>query len=128
MKDDKEVFNGDMGVIQSLDASARELVVQFDGRNLDYKSEELDELSLAYAVTVHKSQGSEYPVVLLPFHGQHFMLLRRNLLYTALTRGKQLVVVVGSERAIRMATERDDMNRRFSKLEDRLRRVFQESV
>lgn len=125
---DKEVFNGDMGVIQSLDASARELVVQFDGRNLDYKSEELDELSLAYAVTVHKSQGSEYPVVLLPFHGQHFMLLRRNLLYTALTRGKQLVVVVGSERAIRMATERDDMNRRFSKLEDRLRRVFQESV
>ena len=120
---DKEVFNGDVGVIQGLDAAARELIVAFDGRALEYKSEELDELNLAYAVTVHKSQGSEYPVVLLPFHGQHYMLLRRNLLYTALTRGKRLVVVVGSERAIKMATERDDMNRRYSKLEERLKRL-----
>jgi len=120
---DKDVFNGDVGYIQRLDVAAREMDVRFDERLVTYESDELDELVLAYAVTVHKSQGSEYPVVILPMHGQHFMLLRRNLLYTAVTRGKRLVVIVGSERALRMAIERNDMNRRYSRLKDRVQRA-----
>ena len=122
---DKEVFNGDVGFIRTLDVPARSVEVRFDDRLVSYETDELDELVLAYAVTVHKSQGSEYPVVILPMHGQHFMLLRRNLLYTAVTRGKRLVIIIGSERALRMAIERNDMNRRHSKLKERVQQVVQ---
>jgi exodeoxyribonuclease V alpha subunit len=118
----KEVFNGDVGRIAKIDAEEQEVAVDFDGRQVRYEFEELDELSLAYAMTIHKSQGSEYPAVILPLHTQHFMLLQRNLLYTGVTRGKRLVVIVGSRRALEMAVQRQDDRRRFTKLAARLRR------
>ena len=117
---DKEVFNGDVGRVMRVDVDASEVHVQFDERMLLYEPSELDELVLAYAITVHKAQGSEYPAVILPLHGQHFMMLRRNLLYTGVTRGRQLVVIVGSERALRMALQRDDSANRASRLKERL--------
>jgi len=117
---EKEVFNGDVGRVARVDVDAAEVHVQFEDRTILYEPNELDELVLAYAITVHKSQGSEYPAVILPLHGQHFMMLRRNLLYTAVTRGRRLVVIVGSERALRMALQRDDTANRASRLLERL--------
>src|SRR5262249_2195809 len=93
---DKDVFNGDIGRITEIDAHEQELTVEFDGRPVVYDFGELDELALAYACTTHKAQGSEYPAVVMPLHTQHFMMLQRNLLYTGITRGKRLVVLVGS--------------------------------
>lgn len=119
----KEVFNGDVGRIAKIDAEEQELHVDFEGRRVVYEFEELDELSLAYAMTIHKSQGSEYPAVILPLHTQHFLLLRRNLLYTGVTRGKQLVVIVGSKRAMEIAVQRQDDRRRYTRLAWRLRQA-----
>jgi exodeoxyribonuclease V alpha subunit len=119
---DKDVFNGDVGRVARVDADAAEVHVQFEDRTLLYEPSELDELVLAYAITVHKAQGSEYPAVILPLHGQHFMMLRRNLLYTGVTRGRRLVVIVGSERALRLALQRDDTGNRSSRLLERLTR------
>ncbi len=116
----KEVFNGDVGRIASIDATEREVVVDFDGKMVAYDFGELDELSLAYAMTVHKAQGSEYPAVVLPLHTQHFLMLQRNLLYTGLTRGKRLVVLVGSRKALEMAVRRQETVRRCSRLRKRL--------
>ena len=116
----KEVFNGDIGRIASIDAAEREVVVDFDGKTVAYDFGELDELSLAYAMTVHKAQGSEYPAVVLPLHTQHFLMLQRNLLYTGLTRGKKLVVLVGSRQALEMAVRRQETVRRCSRLRERL--------
>ena len=93
---DKEVFNGDIGRIKSIDIEEGELMIDFDGRTVLYQVNELDEVSLAYATTIHKSQGSEYPCVVIPMAMQHYMLLERNLLYTGVTRGKQLVVLLGT--------------------------------
>ena len=100
---DKDVFNGDIGFVLRADATNRTLVVDFDGRPVEYKQEDLDELTLAYASSIHKSQGSEYPAVVILVHTQHFKLLRKNLLYTAITRGKKLVVVIGSSKALWIA-------------------------
>jgi exodeoxyribonuclease V alpha subunit len=97
---DKDVFNGDIGQIAGIDADERELLVRFDSRDVVYDFGELDEISLAYAITIHKSQGSEFPVVILPLAMQHFLLLQRNLVYTGLTRGKKLVVLVGEKKAL----------------------------
>ncbi|EIC23313.1 helicase, putative, RecD/TraA family [Thiorhodovibrio frisius] len=102
---DKEVFNGDIGRILSIDTDARDLRVAFDGRVLIYEFGELDELALAYAISVHKAQGSEYPAVVIPLSNQHFMMLRRNLLYTGMTRGKRLVVLIAQPQALSMAAE-----------------------
>jgi len=118
---DKHVFNGDIGFIRSYDAVDDKLEIDFDGRSLTYEPGEADELKLAYCVTVHKSQGSEYPAVVLPLLTQHYMLLQRNLLYTAITRGKQLVVIVGTDKALRIAIENDKIRRRYSHLADRLK-------
>lgn len=117
---DKDVFNGDIGRVQSVDDSAGALVVRFDDRDVSYELDELDELQLAYAATVHKSQGSEYPAVVVPIHTQHFMMLQRNLLYTAVTRGKRLVVLVGSRRALGIAVRNADVTARCSGLRARL--------
>jgi exodeoxyribonuclease V alpha subunit len=117
----REVFNGDLGRISSIDAVDQEMVVDFDGRPVTYDFGELDELALAYATSIHKSQGSEYPAVVLPLHSQHFMMLQRNLLYTGITRGKRLVVLVGSRRAIARAVRQQDHARRYSLLAQRLR-------
>lgn len=117
----REVFNGDVGRIVRIDEREREVVVEFDGRESFYDYGELDELTLAYASTIHKAQGSEYPAVVVPLHTQHARMLRRNLIYTAVTRGKQLVVVVGSRAALEQAVRQQDAGRRCSLLRDRLR-------
>jgi exodeoxyribonuclease V alpha subunit len=117
----KEVFNGDIGAIVKIDAVEQEVTVEFDGRSAVYEFDELDELSLAYAMTIHKSQGSEYPAVILPVHTQHYIMLQRNLLYTGITRGRKLVVVVGTRKALSLAVSRQDTSLRYSALRRRLR-------
>jgi exodeoxyribonuclease V alpha subunit len=117
----KEVFNGDIGRIKAIDLHDQELTVDFEGKDVVYDFGELDELSLAYALTIHKSQGSEYAAVIIPLHTQHYLLLQRNLLYTAITRGKKLVVLVGSKKALRMAVERQDNRRRCTALAWRMK-------
>jgi exodeoxyribonuclease V alpha subunit len=117
----REVFNGDVGRVAEVDETEREAIIDFDGRRLAYDFGELDELLPAYALTTHRAQGSEYPAVVLPLHTQHFKLLQRNLLYTAVTRGKQLVVVVGSRRALELAVRNVDTRQRCSLLAQRLR-------
>jgi exodeoxyribonuclease V alpha subunit len=117
----KEVFNGDIGRVASIDQSNQELTVEFDGKPVVYDFGELDELTLAYAISVHKSQGAEYPAVLIPVHTRHFVMLQRNLLYTGVTRGKKLVVLVGSRRALARAVARQDTSRRCTLLAARLR-------
>ncbi len=116
----KDVFNGDIGRVTSVTAAHEGLSVDFDGRRVDYDVADLDELTLAYAISVHKSQGSEYPAVVLPLLTQHFIMLQRNLLYTAITRGKQLVVLVGQRRALDIALKNDRPKQRLSGLRQRL--------
>jgi exodeoxyribonuclease V alpha subunit len=119
---DKLVFNGDGGIITEINNVDQLITVQLeDGRPVDYDFAELDELSLAYAVSVHKSQGSEYPVVVLPLVASHFMMLQRNLVYTAVTRARKLVVLVGSRKALGMAVRNNKTSQRFSALAVRLR-------
>jgi exodeoxyribonuclease V alpha subunit len=117
----KEVFNGDIGRIAAIDDREREVVVDYDGKSVTYDFGELDELSLAYALSIHKSQGSEYPAVVIPLHVQHYVMLQRNLLYTGLTRGKRLVVLVGNRKALEIAVGRQDTSLRYSALCRRLR-------
>ena len=115
---ERDVFNGDLGVIASLDMEESELVVSFDGREVVYGFGELDELVLAYATTIHKAQGSEYPAVVIPLTTQHYAMLARNLLYTGVTRGKRLVVLVGQRRALAIAVRNGNGRRRWSKLRE----------
>jgi exodeoxyribonuclease V alpha subunit len=117
---EKEVFNGDIGIIRKVDAVEQEVTVDFDGRSVKYDFDELDELSLAYACTIHKSQGSEYPAVILVLHTQHFQMLRRNLVYTGITRGKRLVILLGSKKALWIALKQSEAGKRFSRLKERL--------
>lgn len=117
---DKDTFNGDIGRIFSIDTEQAVVKVDFDGRIVEYDTGELDELSLAYAASIHKSQGSEYPVVVIPLAMQHYMLLERNLLYTAVTRGKQLVVIIGESKALRIAVRNQQSQRRVTRLSGRL--------
>jgi exodeoxyribonuclease V alpha subunit len=115
---DKEVYNGDLGFIRSIEAEAGEVLVEFDGREIAYGFGELDELVLAYATTIHKSQGSEYPAVVIPLTTQHYPMLRRNLVYTGVTRGRRLVVIVGQRRAIGIAVRGGQSLQRWSKLKE----------
>jgi len=117
---EKEVFNGDIGRIRALDEKDLTLLVDFGGRMVGYDQDDLDDLVLAYAITVHKSQGSEYPGVVLVMHTQHYVMLRRNLLYTALTRGRRLVVLVGNERALARAVRNDETGVRYTRLQERM--------
>jgi exodeoxyribonuclease V alpha subunit len=117
----KEIFNGDVGRVRAIDEGEGEVTIDFDGRPLVYSLGELDELTLAFSMTVHKAQGSEYPAVVIPLHTQHFMMLQRNLVYTGVTRGKRLVVLVGSRKALEMAVQRQDTARRCTALARRLR-------
>lgn len=118
---DKDVFNGDIGRIENIDLEEGEILVEFEGRPISYELSDLDELTLAYAMSVHKSQGSEYPVVVLPMLTQHYMLLQRNLLYTGITRAKKMVVIVGTRKAIAMAVKNNKIAARWSALQERLR-------
>jgi exodeoxyribonuclease V alpha subunit len=117
---DKEVFNGDMGRITALDPVDQVLTVRMDDRYVAYDFSEVDELIHAYAVSVHKSQGSEYRVVVVPVLTQHYVMLQRNLLYTAVTRAKELVVLVGSRRAMAIAVRNNRIVDRHTALEARL--------
>jgi exodeoxyribonuclease V alpha subunit len=116
----KEVFNGDIGVICSMDLPKKRLSVDYEGRVVDYDYAETDELTLAYAISVHKSQGSEYPAVILPLMTQHYMLLQRNVLYTAITRGKKVVIMVGTQKALNIALSNDKPQKRLSGLSFRI--------
>jgi exodeoxyribonuclease V alpha subunit len=121
----KEVFNGDIGILAGIDLQKERVEVDYDGRKVAYDFVELDELSLAYAISVHKSQGSEYPAVVIPLLTQHYIMLQRNLLYTALSRGKQLVVMVGTTRALNVALQNDRPRQRRSMLARRLNPDFE---
>ena len=120
---DKEVYNGDIGYIDDVDPDAGELIVSFDGRAINYEFGELDMLVPAYAATIHKSQGSEYPAVVIPIMTQHYAMLQRNLLYTGITRGKRLVILVGQKKAVAIAVRNVSGRRRWSKLDEWLRPV-----
>ncbi|PKN33990.1 MAG: ATP-dependent RecD-like DNA helicase [Deltaproteobacteria bacterium HGW-Deltaproteobacteria-19] len=117
---DKEVYNGDIGRIASIDEEAKEVVVVIDDRKIAYDYSDLDELVHAYAVSIHKSQGSEYPAVVMPILTQHYILLQRNLLYTGVTRGKKLVVIVGTKKAMAIAIKNNKTEKRYTLLKQRL--------
>jgi exodeoxyribonuclease V alpha subunit len=117
---DKDVFNGDIGWISKIDSEEREVVIDFDGRPVPYDYSDLDEITLAYAVSVHKSQGSEYPVVILPVVTQHYLLLQRNLIYTGITRAKKRVVLIGTKKALAIAVRNNKPQRRYTLLSERL--------
>ncbi len=117
---EKEVFNGDLGRIVRIDQESQEVVIDFDGRRVPYDYADLDEVVLAYAISIHKSQGSEYPVVVIPILTQHYVLLQRNLIYTAVTRGRKLVVMVGTRKALAMGIKNDKTKRRYTFLRNRL--------
>jgi exodeoxyribonuclease V alpha subunit len=118
---DKDVYNGDIGRIVSIDQEAQEVTVNFDSKPVSYDFSDLDEIVLAYAVSVHKSQGSEYPVVVMPLLTQHYLLLQRNLLYTAITRGKKLVVIIGTKKALGIAIRNNKQQLRYTRLKERLK-------
>ncbi|MBI5374396.1 MAG: ATP-dependent RecD-like DNA helicase [Candidatus Schekmanbacteria bacterium] len=117
---EKDVFNGDMGRITSIDFEEQTVVVDFDSSYVHYDFSELDELALAYAISIHKSQGSEYKAVIVPILVQHYFLLQRNLIYTAVTRGKQLVIMVGTKKAIGMAISNNRVQERYTLLKERI--------
>lgn len=117
---DREIFNGDIGFIKKIDEEEGDVFIEFEGRTLQYGADELDELSLAYATSIHKAQGSEYPAVVIPLAMQHFTLLERNLIYTAVTRGKALVVIVGQAKALAMAVRTVKSGKRITNLTNRL--------
>ena len=117
---DRDVFNGDLGFIIAIDMEEAELLIDFDGRAVAYPFGEFDEVTLAFATTIHKSQGSEYPAVVIPILTQHYTMLQRNLLYTGITRGKRLVVLVGQKKAVAMAVRNSRGRRRWSKLRELL--------
>ncbi|MBI5559417.1 MAG: ATP-dependent RecD-like DNA helicase [Deltaproteobacteria bacterium] len=118
---DKEVFNGDIGFVTAKDEEEQTITVDFDGRAVHYETADLAELVLAYAITVHKSQGSEFKCIIVPIHTCHYALLQKNLLYTAVTRGKKLVILIGSLKAVAMAISNNRVEQRNSRLTERLR-------
>ena len=118
---EKDVYNGDIGFISGIDMEMEEITVNFDGRNVSYDFSELDEISLSYAISIHKSQGSEFKCVIIPILTSHYMLLQRNLLYTAITRARELAVIVGSKKAIGMAVNRNIVEKRYTSLKELLR-------
>jgi exodeoxyribonuclease V alpha subunit len=114
------VYNGDIGMITSINEEEKEAVILFDNKILVYEFSDLDEITLAYAVTIHKSQGSEYHTVIIPVLMEHFIMLQRNLLYTAITRGKKLVILVGQKRAVEISVTQKNEVKRYSSLKKRL--------
>jgi exodeoxyribonuclease V alpha subunit len=123
---DKNVFNGDMGIIRSIAADSSSITIEFTGDVIEYTKGELSEVQLAYCISIHKSQGSEYPIVIIPLLKQHFMLLQRNLVYTGITRARQKVYLVGSLDAYAMAIKNNDQQVRRTHLRRRLRRAVEE--
>ena len=122
---EKNQFNGDIGVITGIDLDGRTISVTFDNQPVEYDISELDELVLSYAVTIHKSQGSEYPIVIMPFTMQFYVMLQKNLLYTGITRAKKAIVIVGTKKAIGFAVRNSDVAKRNTGLARRLVDVFE---
>ena len=116
----KEIFNGDIGRIKKINLEEQVVTITFDDRHVDYEYTDLDEIVLAYAVSVHKSQGSEYPAVIIPILTQHYILLQRNLIYTGITRGRKLVVIVGTKKALAIGVNNDKTHKRYTYLKYRL--------
>jgi exodeoxyribonuclease V alpha subunit len=119
----KDVYNGDIGVVLGFDRQSSELSVDYYGRTVCYETTDLDQITIAYAISVHKSQGSEYPAVIVPVVTQHYVLLQRNLLYTAMTRGKKLVILIGTPKALHIALKNNKPRLRLTSLAGRLRLV-----
>jgi exodeoxyribonuclease V alpha subunit len=117
---DKEVFNGDIGFITEVDSENNTLLIRFDNKDVSYEAHELDEITLAYAISIHKSQGSEFPFVIIPITMQHYALLARNLLYTAMTRGKRLVLLLGQKKAIAIAVNNQKEQKRLTALKEQI--------
>lgn len=115
---DKEVFNGDIGFVKSIDLDNDVIMIDYDGKLIEYNKSELDEIDLAYAISIHKSQGSEYPVVIIPVTTQHYQLLERNLLYTGITRGKKMVILIGQKKALFMGVKRVSSQKRITSLNE----------
>jgi len=118
---DREVFNGDIGRIARIDSEEQEVVLAIDGREVKYEYSDLDELVLAYGVSIHKSQGSEYPAIVIPIMMQHYIMLQRNLIYTGITRGRKLVVLVGQKKALGMAVRNNKTSFRNTYLDKRIK-------
>lgn len=118
---EKDVFNGDIGRIMGIDEEEQVVTIAFDGRLIPYLFPDLDQIVPAYAITVHKSQGSEYPAVVIALTTQHYLMLQRNLLYTALTRARRFAVIVGTKKALAISVRNDRVQRRCSRLSLRLR-------
>jgi len=125
---DKEVFNGDIGNITHVDTKEQELTVDFEGREVTYDVTELDELVLAYATTIHKAQGSEYPIVVMPFMMTHFVMLQRNLLYTGVTRAKKALLLIGEKKALAYAIRNEKVAKRNTRLAERLQDMMQKTL
>ena len=121
---DKEVFNGDIGIITYIDLEERTLQVCFDERTVEYDISELDELVLAYATTIHKSQGSEYPIVVIPVLMSHYIMLQRNLIYTGITRAKKILLLVGTKKALAYAVRNVTVTKRNTLLKERLQKAL----
>ena len=118
---DKDVFNGDMGTIYSVNEDSETLEIDFDSKIIKYTAAELEEISLSYACTIHKSQGAEYPIVIIPMTLSHYIMLERNLLYTAVTRAKKVCILVGERKAVVRAVENNSSKVRYTSLVDRLK-------
>ncbi len=118
---DKDVFNGDLGYVRKVDMEERMLQADFDGKFVEYDISELDELSLAYATTIHKSQGSEYPIVVIPVLMTHYVMLQRNLIYTGITRAKKVCILIGSPKALAYAIRNMTVLKRNTRLKERLK-------
>jgi exodeoxyribonuclease V alpha subunit len=117
---DKEVFNGDIGFVKEVNMDDRSLTVIYEGRAVEYEDNELDEVTLAYATTIHKSQGSEYPIVVIPLLMTHFVMLQRNLIYTGITRAKKICIIVGTTKALAYSVHNMVVLKRNTKLKERL--------
>ena len=117
---DKDTYNGDIGIIEHVDMEDRSLKVHFEEKVVEYEDNELDELTLAYATTIHKSQGSEYPVVVIPLLMTHYVMLQRNLLYTGITRAKKICIIVGTTKALAYCVHNMVVQKRNTKLKERL--------
>ncbi|MEG2303674.1 MAG: ATP-dependent RecD-like DNA helicase [Cellulosilyticaceae bacterium] len=123
---DKEVFNGDVGLISAVDIEERTLKVMFDDREIEYEALDLDELVLAYATTIHKAQGSEYPIVIMPISFSHYVMLQRNLIYTGITRAKKIVVLVGNRNAVYVSVKNNNVKDRNTRLSERIQKMISE--
>ena len=120
---DKNVFNGDIGHIESIDEEEQTLTIAYP-RVVEYDFTELDEIVLAYAITVHKAQGSEYPAIIMPIITQHYIMLQRNLLYTAVSRARKLVILIGTKKALAIALNNNKVAKRYTYLSERIRKAL----